>query len=102
MRVSPMSWRQAFDPPAGVIKQAIAQAIVQSVQTSLPEFDGGWHDAIAAPERRTRDRPVAELSQQLRASRFQNAPIGDDLALRRGPGADAAAARPALEIGVGF
>src|SRR5690348_8094776 len=92
------SGRQALDQPGVVVAPAVAQPVVQPVRAPLPELDRRRAEAIAAPVRRSRDLATLVLGDQLLHMSLQDRAIGDDLALRRGPRAQAAAPRAALEV----
>ena len=71
---------------------------MQAVVARLPELDGGRSHPETAPERRQRHLVFVQLAFHLLHLGVQQGTRGDDLALRRGPGADLAAARARGEI----
>ena len=77
----------------------VKEAVVEAVAAALPEFDGFGNDAIATPEVRLRDVAIGEFFFQLFEFCQQHIPRGDDLALVRDPGAEAAADGAAQEVG---
>src|SRR6185436_7272157 len=80
---------------------AIEQTVVQAVFPSLPEFDRGRRQSIAAPMRRPR-RIRAVTRSHLLERALELRAVGDPLALRRRPRRVARTERPAREIGVRF
>src|SRR5689334_4828336 len=91
--------REALDHPALALA-AIAEAVVQPAGAALPELDPLRHDAVAAPVVGEGDRSVAVELLQPGELDLQRLPVGDDLALMGEVGADAAAGRPRIEIGL--
>lgn len=56
------SWRQAFDVPLFVRQAGVEETVVESGRAALPKFDGGWFDAITAPEGWEGDFAVVEFA----------------------------------------
>src|SRR6266511_2689823 len=100
--IRPGSGREALDDPDTIIPAAIAQAVVQPAGAALPELDRLGDHAVAAPVRRPGHLPVGVGGRELVQAALQRRTAVDRLALARGPGAQAAAERPALEVGVGL
>src|SRR6478736_4611526 len=67
-----------------------------------PKLDLRRIEAEAGPVRRPRDLPDGKLGGVRRDRFLQGEPRFKRPGLRAGPGADAAAARPTGEVGVGF
>ena len=97
-----MSRREPLDEPASVATPGVAQTVVQAVGAALPEFERVGDEAIAAPVGRPGDGLVGMAAFGFAVLRFEDVAARDHLALGRGPGADAGAPGPALEIAVGF
>src|SRR5579875_3219649 len=102
MQMISLSRRESFEPPAIRLHALIAQTIVQAIGPALPELDGQWTDAVAAPVRRPRHFAIGESLRQFAHALFQHIAAGDDLALSRCPGAQPAAQRTAAEIAIRF
>src|SRR6185295_15711863 len=80
---------------------AIEEPVVQPIGAPLPELDGLRDEPVSAPVRRPR-RMIAELKLLFCEQFLQNRAAGHPLALRRGPGREARAERPARIVGVGI
>ena len=80
----------------------ISEAVVESVVTTLPEFDGFRDDAESAPEVWLGDRTLGEALFELFVAGQEVVAGGDFGALVRDPGADAASAGTTVEVGRGF
>src|SRR5438105_4960169 len=74
---------------------------MEAAAPSLPEFDAVRNDPVAAPLRRSWHF-LAEAVLGLGEAGFEHTTIGQNFALRRGPGAEPACHRPGREIGVGL
>src|SRR5690348_16486659 len=90
--------RKPLDPPAPPGAR-IEQPVVQPVGAPLPELDLGREQAVAAPVGRARRR-LAVGALRLGRRALQDLPVGDALALWRGPGRDAGARRARREVGI--
>src|SRR5438105_15031475 len=82
--------RQPLDAPATRGLPRVADAVVQPVVAMHPELDGLGNDPITTPVRRQRHflSPIRPL--QRRDLLLERGAVADDLALRRGQGADLA------------
>ncbi len=76
----------------------VAQAVVQPARPALPELDRLGYEAVTAPVVRPGNRSVGEAIFQVAASFLEFLPTPDNLALRRGPCADARARRTAVKV----
>src|SRR5713226_9453027 len=88
------SWRQSLDHPVLRLPQAVHEAVVQSVLAALPELDHHRDDAIPAPMRRARDRPVLVRGLELVKVRVEIAASDDDATLLGSPRAELTPAPP--------
>ena len=93
--------RKSLDNPA-VSNPAIAQPIMQPVGAALPELDPFWLHAVAAPGGGHRHGAFTILGRESGERSFQLLAAGDRLALMGEDSPQAAAERPALEIGLRF
>lgn len=80
----------------------ISEAVVESIVSALPEFDGFRDDAESAPEVWLGDRTLGEALFELFVAGEKVIAGGDFGALVRDPGADAASEGAAVEVGGGF
>src|SRR5690606_16390889 len=100
------AWRsgsEAGDDPAASAARRVEEAVVEAARPPLPELVAVRDDAEAAPERWARDGlGVAEARFDLGEAGVEGGAVGHGAALRRGPGAEAAAARATGEVGVGL
>src|SRR6187401_693868 len=92
---------EALSSPRAARLFHVAQAIVETTGTSLPELELLGHDAIPAPPRRPR-HAVAVLLSRDREARFERLAAVDHLALSRGIDTPAALHWARREVGVGF
>src|SRR5688500_2681233 len=93
--------REPPDRPA-VATALVSEAIVEAVQSPLPELHGDRRDPVPAPERGSRD-VVARVAGVERGDALHQLVARDELrALPRGPRADPRLARPSGEVGVGL
>src|ERR1051326_991380 len=92
----------ALDYPRFVRLSSVPKSVMEPVWTALPEFDAGRGKDIAAPKRRFWNLLAGILRFQLLPLSFEFSAVHHDFALSRGPCANAAAARAAFEVSVGF
>src|SRR3954471_18539463 len=79
----------------GAVAALVEHAIVEPVRIARPELDAVGPEAIAAPERRARDRGASgEFRAGLTDPRLERRPRVERIALRRRPRADLEFARP--------
>src|SRR3954470_21653982 len=90
---------EALERPAAVLA-AVAQAVVQAAAAPLPELELLRLEQVAAPVLRPRHRAAREALLGLGDAMVQVGARADDLALRRGPRRDLAAARARGEVRV--
>src|SRR3989442_8638821 len=84
--------RKPLDSPAAAAKR-IKQAVVQPVGAALPELDALRNHAVAAPVRGPKG-PLAMASTGFLHGGLQRGAVRHALALRRGPGGEAAPPPP--------
>ncbi len=82
--------REAVDLPGVVGLAGVEEAVVESVFSALPKFDGLGGDAVAAPECGQWHFSIGELAFDFRKFLFEDLPGGQHTALARGPGAQPA------------
>src|SRR5215218_2218621 len=92
--------RAPVDAPAVALAQ-VAHPVVQPVRPPLPELDRLRPQQVAAPVRRPRDL-VRIARAELDHALLERLVVRQHAALRRRPGAQAAAVRAAGEVGVGL
>src|SRR5215218_11119571 len=90
---------QSLDLPA-VAGAAVAEAVVETAGAALPELDDLVGQAVAAPEVGQGDLAVGRVGGQLGHPPLQDRPVLDDPALGRGGGAELAARRAGVEVGL--
>src|SRR5689334_2971184 len=95
------SGSEASDGPVAAGAASVEDAVVQSVLTALPEFDGFGDEAVAAPVRRARYR-AGIFARVSRVAALERRAVRHRLALRRSPCRELAAARARGEILVRF
>src|SRR5882724_6020409 len=85
VRHSSLSRCQPLDQPIFVRLSRVTKTIMQTVRSSLPEFDLIRFDPITTPVRRQRNGLVTEAFGHLRQARVENAASVEHLALTRRP-----------------
>ena len=75
---------------------------MQSGRSTLPEFDGRWNQAIAAPERRQRNIGITESLLDFSKSLNEKISVRNDFALFGNPSANLRFPRAGMEIPEGF
>jgi len=99
-----MAWSggEALDDPVAGFFAAVAEAVVKTATTALPELDGFGGDAITAPVRRERDFQSGVLFFDGLVGIVESGAGGKNGALGRSPGAELAGDGTAMEIGGGL